>query len=54
MDSAIAPLARQADQEFFFSRTKAKPNKKPKMPTYIKRTSLVVVSGSSICSSSFN
>jgi hypothetical protein len=49
----LRPLEK-ADQEFFFSRIKAKPNKKPKIPTYIKRTSLVVVSGSSICGSSVN
>jgi hypothetical protein len=30
------------------------PNKNPKIPIYIRITSLVVVSGSSICSSSVN
>jgi hypothetical protein len=47
-------LTRQANQEFFFIRKKAKPNKNAKIPTYIMSTSLVVVSGSSICSSSVN
>jgi hypothetical protein len=44
----LRPLAGQANQEFFFNRIKAKPNKNAKIPTYIIITSLVVVSGSSI------
>jgi hypothetical protein len=50
----LRSLAGQANQEFFFIRIKAKPNKNTKIPTYIMITSLVVVSGSSICSSSVN
>jgi hypothetical protein len=46
--NAIAFPAGQANQEFFFIRIKAKPNKNAKIPTYIIITSLVVVSGSSI------
>ena len=51
MSTLLRSLARQANQEFFFIRIKAKPNKKTNIPIYIKITSLVVVSGSSICSS---
>src|ERR1019366_4239942 len=48
-------FAGQANQEFFFIRIKAKPNKNTKIKTYIRITSLVVTSGhSSICSSSIN
>jgi hypothetical protein len=49
----LRPLARQANQEFFFIRINAKPNKKTNIPIYMATTSVVFVSyGSSICSSS--
>ena len=49
----LRSLARQANQEFFFNRIKAKPNKKTNIPIYMATTSVVFVSyGSSICSSS--
>jgi hypothetical protein len=39
-------------QELFFIKMKANPKKAEKRQTYIRITSLVVVSGSNICSSS--